>query len=88
MVNIYVLQLENNKFYVGKTNNLTIRLEQHYNTNLRLGSAWTQKYKPIKLVEIIQNCDDFDEDIISNVNWNSHTPPRAQCMYMVNKHKL
>ncbi len=59
MVNIYILELANNKFYVGKTNNPEFRLEQHFNNN---GSVWTQKYKPIKVVEIIPNCDDFDED--------------------------
>ena len=59
MVNIYILQLANNKYYVGKSINPEFRLEQHFNNN---GSAWTQKYKPIKVVEIIPNCDDFDED--------------------------
>ncbi len=59
MVNIYILELTNNKYYVGKTTNPTFRLEQHFNNN---GSAWTQKYKPIKVIEIIPNCDDFDED--------------------------
>ena len=59
MVNIYILQLANNKYYVGKSINPEFRLEQHFNNN---GSAWTQKYKPIKVVEIIPYCDDFDED--------------------------
>ncbi len=59
MVNIYVLKLETDKYYIGKTNNPTFRLEQHFNSN---GSAWTKKYPPIKVIEIIPNCDDFDED--------------------------
>ena len=59
MVFIYVLQLEKNKYYVGKTNNPAFRLENHFNSS---GSAWTKKYKPIKLLEIISNCDDYDED--------------------------
>ncbi len=57
--NIYILELTNNKYYIGKTNNPTFRLEQHFNSN---GSAWTKKYPPIKVIEIIPNCDDFDED--------------------------
>ncbi len=57
--NIYVLQLENNKFYIGKTNNPGFRLEQHFNSN---GSAWTKLHKPIRILQIIPNCDDFDED--------------------------
>ena len=59
MVSIYVLLLENNKFYVGKTKELDFRLEQHFNGK---GSTFTQKYKPIKVFNIFTNCDDFDED--------------------------
>lgn len=59
MVFIYVLELENNKYYVGKTLNPYFRLENHFNNN---GSQWTKLYKPIKLLELIPNCDDYDED--------------------------
>jgi hypothetical protein len=59
MVSIYVLKLENNKFYVGKSNNPIKRLEQHINNS---GSAWTNQNKPINIIELIPNCDDFDED--------------------------
>lgn len=60
-MNIYVLQLQNNKYYIGKTKNVNKRLEQHFNKNI-YGSAWTSKHKPIKLIETIKNIDDFDED--------------------------
>ena len=59
MVFIYILQLENNKYYVGKTNNLTFRLADHFTSN---GSAWTKKYKPLSVLEFIPNCDNYDED--------------------------
>lgn len=59
MVYIYILQLENEKYYIGKTNNLQFRLDSHFNSN---GSAWTRKYKPIKVLESIPDCDDYDED--------------------------
>ncbi len=59
MVNIYILQLENDKYYIGKTINPEFRINDHFNSN---GSSWTQKYKPINLIEVIPNCDDFDED--------------------------
>jgi hypothetical protein len=59
MVFIYILQLENKKYYVGKTSNPDFRLEQHFNSS---GSQWTKKYKPYKVIEIIPDCDNFDED--------------------------
>lgn len=62
MVYIYVLQLENNKYYIGKTNNPDNRISQHIATEGNYGSAWTNKNKPLKVMEIIPNCDDYDED--------------------------
>jgi len=59
MVYIYILQLEKGKYYIGKTINPSFRLDSHFNSN---GSAWTKLYKPIKMVELISNCDDYDED--------------------------
>ena len=59
MVFIYILQLENNKYYIGKTTNPNFRLDQHFNSH---GSQWTKKYKPLKVLDIIPNCDNFDED--------------------------
>ena len=37
MVFIYILQLENNKYYIGKTENPDFRLKSHFNSN---GSVW------------------------------------------------
>jgi len=59
MVFIYILELKNNKYYVGKTTNPDFRLEQHFNNS---GSQWTKKYKPIKILDLKSNCDDYDED--------------------------
>ena len=59
MVFIYILQLQNGKYYIGKTSNTSFRLEQHFNAD---GSNWTKKYKPIKVIDIIPGCDDYDED--------------------------
>jgi hypothetical protein len=59
MVFIYILQLELNKYYIGKTNNPDIRLDSHFNSN---GSEWTKIYKPIKVYELISDCDSYDED--------------------------
>ncbi len=59
MVYIYILELENNKYYIGKSNIPDIRIENHLNSN---GSEYTKVYKPLRLIEIINDCDDFDED--------------------------
>jgi hypothetical protein len=59
MVFIYVLELENKKYYIGKTTNPGVRLEQHFHNT---GSAWTKKYKPKKVLELLSDCDNFDED--------------------------
>ena len=39
MVFIYILELENKKYYVGKSANPNFRLEQHFNLS---GSQWTK----------------------------------------------
>ena len=59
---IYVLQCAKGKYYVGKTNNIERRLEEHLEIN---GSAWTRKYKPIKVMEILKNQSPFMEDTIT-----------------------
>lgn len=59
MIFVYILLLEQNKYYVGRTNNINFRLNEHFN---KFGSYFTKKYKPIKVKKIIQDCDYFDED--------------------------
>jgi hypothetical protein len=59
MVYIYILNLERDKYYIGKTNNPNFRLEQHFSNE---GANWTKIYKPIGVEQIIENCDDYDED--------------------------
>jgi len=62
MVFIYALQLEQGKYYIGKTNNPQFRLDSHYNSN---GSAWTKMYKPLRVLELKPNCDVYDEDKVT-----------------------
>jgi hypothetical protein len=56
---IYILRLEKNKYYVGTSGNLVKRLKDHFSGR---GSAWTKKYKPLEVVDIIENRDMFTED--------------------------
>lgn len=59
MTNIYILQCQKGKYYIGKSSNPDKRIDQHFQGK---GSAWTKKYKPIEVIEIIKNCDQWDED--------------------------
>jgi hypothetical protein len=59
MVYIYALLLETNKYYIGKTENPKFRIDSQFNGN---GTYWTKKYKPIQIIEVIPNCNNFDED--------------------------
>jgi cellular nucleic acid-binding protein len=60
--NIYILRLQGDKFYIGKSDNVTKRYQQHLTGS---GSAWTKKYKPISLEKTIQNVSSFEEDKIT-----------------------
>jgi predicted GIY-YIG superfamily endonuclease len=60
--NIYVLRLEGGRYYVGKSDNVMNRYQQHLNGS---GSAWTKKYKPVSLEKIIENVSSFEEDKIT-----------------------
>ena len=64
MVYIYTLKLKQGKYYVGKTSHPNFRIESHFNSE---GSGWTKMYNPIKILEIIPNCDDYDEDKYTNI---------------------
>jgi predicted GIY-YIG superfamily endonuclease len=60
---IYVLRLEDNKWYIGKTErDVDARYQEHCNG---IGSAWTSRYKPIKIEEVKRNVSVFDEDKIT-----------------------
>ena len=62
MIYIYVIKLDKGKYYIGKTSNPQFRLQSHFDSN---GSSWTKKYKPLKVIEIKPNCDDYDENKIT-----------------------
>jgi hypothetical protein len=56
---IYILRLQEGKYYVGKTDDVEKRYQQHLKG---YGSAWTKKYKPISIARQIENSSPFDED--------------------------
>ena len=62
MVNIYVLELQGNKYYVGKTNHTFQRFNQHKSGS---GAKWTQKHKVKDLFAFHKNMRDTDENKIT-----------------------
>ncbi len=56
---IYILKLQGGKYYVGKSDNVIVRIRDHTNG---AGSAWTRKYKPIDVEKTIPNASPFAED--------------------------
>lgn len=46
---VYVLQCEDNKYYVGSTKNRKQRYREHFES-LKGGSAWTRLHKPIRVI--------------------------------------
>lgn len=56
---VYVLKCENEKHYVGKTDrNISIRIDEHKEGRV----VWTRIHPVIKVVEVIEDADDFDEN--------------------------
>ena len=61
-INIYILSLAEEKYYVGTTTNKNFTLQSYLNNN---NASWTQKYKPLKLMRFIEDCYDYEEDIVT-----------------------
>jgi predicted GIY-YIG superfamily endonuclease len=47
---VYVLELEDDCYYVGYSENLNRRVYQHFNDE---GSKWTKLHKPVKLLSVM-----------------------------------
>ena len=60
MAKIYVLKLEQGKYYVGKTNDVDRRFFQHMQGQ---GSSWTQKFEPVRIIETKEDATVWDEDV-------------------------
>ena len=59
---VYVLRLQGGRFYIGKSDNVIYRYQQHLNGS---GSSWTRKYPPISLEKTIEKVSHFEEDKIT-----------------------
>ena len=58
MTVVYTLKLREGKYYVGLTNNVDRRLNEH---NSGKGSAWTKKYKFVSVISTVKG-DAMDEE--------------------------
>ena len=79
---LYVLQLTNDKYYIGESDDTKRRIWMHENNN---GSAWTKKYQVLKeikpihqrnnLNELIETLEMMKEYGIENVRGSMFTKP-------------
>jgi predicted GIY-YIG superfamily endonuclease len=58
---LYVLKLEHDKWYIGKTNNLEARIQQHID---KKASSWTREYPITSVEEIIEDDTSIAEDTL------------------------
>ena len=71
MVTIYILKCEDDKYYVGKiASNVWKRIKQHFDGK---GAKWTQKYKPVDILDIRRGMTDRHGKYTSN---ESQSPKR------------
>ncbi len=56
---VYVLKCDQDKYEVGRTTDLPVRVVQHAQQN---GSEWTKRYKPTEVVAVFTKCSAYDED--------------------------
>jgi predicted GIY-YIG superfamily endonuclease len=73
--NIYILRLVGGRYYIGKSDNVMSRYQQHLNGN---GSAWTRKYKPISLEKTIEKVSPFEEDKITKEYMSKYGIPNVR----------
>jgi predicted GIY-YIG superfamily endonuclease len=59
---IYVLELANGKYYVGRTRNIRKRFQAHVTGR---GAAWTKIHRPSKLRQVAVMVSIFDEQKIT-----------------------
>jgi hypothetical protein len=66
---LYVLKLENEKYYIGITYNLNFRYAQHCQGH---GARWTKLHKPIGIVEVRVNASLGLENLITDEYINKY----------------
>lgn len=62
--NIYILKLEDDKYYIGRTIDIKRRWGEH---SSGVGSSWTKKYKPVSIVEVHVMLNQSDENNFTKI---------------------
>jgi hypothetical protein len=69
-LSLYVLKLEEGKYYVGVTYKpINVRVLEHMQG---YGSEWTKKYGPIEVIETVFEVDKYDEDKYVKIYMNKY----------------
>ena len=82
MVDIYVLECEGGKFYVGKTTNGERRLKQHISGQ---GAEWTKMHKPKRIVDYYKNASDSDEKKVFEGMVKKHGASKVRGSYFTKR---
>ena len=61
---LYVLLLEQQKYYIGITKNIVKRFQEHLSGR---GADYTKKYKPISIIELQDKTEDFQENTVVKI---------------------
>ena len=59
---IYVLLLNDNCYYIGKT---TKHVDERFNEHMKGSAAWTTLHTPIKIIETLNTTNPMDEDSVT-----------------------
>jgi hypothetical protein len=60
LINIYILRLKDNKYYIGKSYNPARRFYEHSKGNI---INWTKKYKPVGIEKVLYGVDNYLLDL-------------------------
>ena len=64
-VDVYLISLRNNKYFILKTKQKNFDLNYHFNSNKY---EFTDLNKPLSIIKVYKNCDNFDLDKIVKEN--------------------
>ena len=63
MTQVYVLRLDNGKWYVGHSDNVTKRIKQHFSNR---GASWTKLHKPLEVFCIVPGGKERENEMTLN----------------------